>query len=57
MQFYVNVAEDGEKVAEAFNAEVVWTDGCTAFITEKITENQLAEKLAGFTVNSVLRVL
>ena len=57
MQFYVNVAGDGEKVAEAFNAEVVWTDGCTAFITEKITENQLAEKLAGFTVNSVLRVL
>ena len=57
MQFYVNVAEDGEKVAEAFNAEVVWTDGCTAFITEKITENQLAEKLTGFTVNSVLRVL
>ena len=57
MQFYVNVAEDGEKVASVFNAELVYTDGCTAFITEKITENQLAEKLAGFTVNSVLRVL
>ena len=57
MQFYVNVAESSEKVAEVFNADVIWTDGCTAFITEKITENQLAEKLAGFSVNSVLRVL
>ena len=57
MQFYVNVADDSEKVKAEFTADVIWSDGCTAFITEAITENQLAEKLAGFTVNSVLRVL
>ena len=57
MQFYVNVAENSEKVAEFFNADVIYTDGCTAFITEKMTECQLAEKLNSFTVNSVVRVL
>ncbi len=58
MQFYVNVADDAEKVKTVFeNADIIFTDGCTAFITEKITENQLNEKLVDFTVNSVLRVL
>ncbi len=57
MQFYVNVADDCEKVKAVFNADVIWTEGCTAFITEKMTETQLGEKLAAFTVNSIVRVL
>ena len=58
MQFYVNVAENAEKVEEIFpTAEIIYIKETTAFITEKITENQLTEKLTGFTVNSVLRVL
>ncbi len=57
MQFYVNVAENSEKVAEIFNADIIYTNGCTAFITEKMTENQLTEKLTDFIVNSVVRVL
>ena len=57
-QFYVNVAEDAEKVEEIFpTAEIIHVKGCTAFITEKISENELSEKLSGFTVNSVLRAL
>lgn len=58
MQFYVNVAEDSEKVSSAFeNAEIIFINGCTAFITEKLTEKQLTEKLESFTVNSIVRVL
>ncbi len=58
MQFYVNVAEDAEKVEKAFEtAEIIYVKEGTAFITEKISEKQLAEKLSGFTVNSTLRVL
>lgn len=58
MQFYVNVAENAEKVEEIFpTAEIIYIKETTAFITEKITENQLTEKLTGFIVNSVLRVL
>jgi len=58
MQFYVNVAENSEKVTAVFeNAEVLSEQGCTAFITEKMTEKQLEEKLADFTVNSIVRVL
>ena len=56
MQFYVNVADEAEKV-NGLAAEVIYTDGCTAFITEKMTEKELNEKLAGLTVNSILRVL
>ena len=58
MQFYVNVADDAEKVENVFEtAEIIYIRESTAFITEKITENQLNEKLKDFTVNSVLRVL
>ena len=58
MQFYVNVKDNAEKVKAVFeNADIVCTAEETAFITEKITENQLNEKLKDFTVNSVLRVL
>ena len=56
MQFYVNVADEAEKV-NGLAAEVIYTDGCTAFITEKMTEKELNEKMAGLTVNSILRVL
>ena len=57
-QFYVNVSDDAEKVEEIFpTAEIIHVKGCTAFITEKISENELGEKLSGFTVNSVLRAL
>ena len=58
MQFYVNVKDNAEKVKTVFeNSDIVCTAEETAFITEKITENRLTEKLNGFTVNSVLRVL
>lgn len=58
MQFYVNVKDNAEKVKTVFeNADIVCTAEETAFITEKITENRLTEKLNGFTVNSILRVL
>lgn len=58
MQFYVNVADDAEKVENAFEtAEIIYIKESTAFITEEITENRLNEKLKDFTVNSIVRVL
>ena len=58
VKFYVNVAESGEEVKKAFAAaEIIPAEGCTAFITEEMTENQLENILKDFTVNSVIRVL
>ena len=58
MQFYVNVSDKADKVENAFEtAEIIYIKESTAFITEKITENRLNEKLKDFTVNSIVRVL
>ncbi len=58
MQFYVNVADNADKVKAVFaDAKILYTADETAFITEKLTENQLTEKLAALTVNSIVRVL
>lgn len=58
MQFYVNVEDNADKLKTVFeDADIIFADGCTVFITEKITENDLITKLNHFTVNSILRVL
>lgn len=57
MKFYVRVSDRAEKVKETIDAEIIYTENETAFITEKITEKQLAEKISDFDVKSVLRVL
>ena len=58
VQFYVNVSDKAEKVEKVFEtAEIIYAKETTVFITEKITEKQLNEKLKDFAVNSVLRVL
>ncbi|MBR5520977.1 MAG: homoserine dehydrogenase [Oscillospiraceae bacterium] len=57
-QFYVSTNDTAEKVAAAFGeVQLVAVGEETAFITEKMTQEQLEEKLAGFNVKSVLRVL
>ena len=58
MQFYVSAADTEEAVKAAVAVDkFITAENGTAFITEKMTENQLTEKLSALKVKSVLRVL
>ena len=58
MRFYVATEENSENINKVFtDAEIVWSEKETAFITSKLTEKELNEKLKDLKVKSVVRVL
>lgn len=57
MRFYV-VIENNSNIKNVFeNAEIVYNEEETAFITERLTELELNEKLKDFVVQSYIRIL
>ncbi len=56
MKFYVSVTDPVRKVKDVFGSQLIYSGKELAFITEEMTEEELAEKLSGFAVKSVLRV-